>query len=110
LIGECFDVIFLFLQWQVKVINEQQFYENGLHIVTKTRKNMKNKLIPIQQKYELRKRGVIEAVNDILMTVCDIEHTRHRKSINALVHMMAALVSYNYLDNKPRVIIDNIKN
>jgi len=85
-----------------------EFFENGLHIVTKVRKNMKNKLIPIQRKYELMKRGMIESVNDILMTVCDIEHTRHRKPINALVHMMTALVAYNYLDKKPTVIFKNL--
>lgn len=86
----------------------EEFFENGLHIVTKVRKNMKNKLIPIQRKYELMKRGMIESVNDILMTVCDIEHTRHRKPINALVHMMTALVAYNYLDKKPTVIFKNL--
>ena len=87
----------------------EDFYKNGLHLVTKVRKNMKNKLIPIQQKYQLMKRGLIESVNDILMTVCDIEHTRHRHPKNALVHMMTALVAYNYLDNKPAVIFNNIK-
>lgn len=86
----------------------EEFYSNGLKIVTKIRKNMKNKLMPIQEKYDLMKRGVIESVNDILMTVCDIEHTRHRSPINAMTHMMGALISYNYLDSKPTVIIRNL--
>ena len=77
----------------------EEFYSNGLKIVTKIRKNMKNKLMPIQEKYDLMKRGVIESVNDILMTVCDIEHTRHRSPINAMTHMISALISYNYLDS-----------
>ena len=86
----------------------EEFYSNGLKIVTKIRKNMKNKLMPIQEKYDLMKRGVIESVNDILMTVCDIEHTRHRSPINAMTHMISALISYNYLDSKPTVIIRNL--
>ena len=69
---------------------------------------MKNQLIPIQRKYELMKRGIIESVNDILMTVCDIEHTRHRSPVNAMVHMIGALIGYNYLENKPTVIIRNL--
>ena len=69
---------------------------------------MKNQLMPIQEKYDLMKRGVIESVNDILMTVCDMERTRHRSPINAMTHMMLALIGYNYLDNKPTVIIRNL--
>jgi len=87
----------------------EEFYSNGLKIITKIRKNMKNKLMPIQEKYALMKRGVIESVNDILMTVCDIEHTRHRSPINAMTHMISALISYNYLDSKPTVMIRNLK-
>jgi hypothetical protein len=86
----------------------EEFYTNGLKLVTKIRRNMKNQLMPIQEKYDLMKRGVIESVNDILMTVCDIEHTRHRSPINAMTHMISALIGYNYLDNKPTVIIRNL--
>ena len=86
----------------------EEFFTNGLRIITKVRQNMKNQLIPIQRKYELMKRGIIESVNDILMTVCDIEHTRHRSPVNAMVHMIGALIGYNYLENKPTVIIRNL--
>jgi hypothetical protein len=40
----------------------------------------------------LRKRGLIESVNDILMSVFDLKHTRHRKAENAFTHMLAALL------------------
>lgn len=85
----------------------EAFFQNGLHLVTKVRKNMKSQLIQLHHKYALMKRGVIESVNDILMTVCDLEHTRHRSPLNAMVHMNASLVAYNYLDQKPTVIIPN---
>ena len=71
---------------------------------------MKNKLMPLHEKYQLMKRGVIESVNDILMTVCDLEHTRHRSPANAITHMVAAIVAYNYLPNKPTVILNNLLN
>ena len=47
------------------------FYQQGLHLVTKIRENMKNQFMEINDKVNLKKRGVIESVNDILMTVFD---------------------------------------
>jgi len=83
------------------------FYENGLHVLTKPRKNMKN--LPVDTNFNilLDKRGIIESVFDILSSVCDIDHTRHRSPINATVHILAALVGYHYIDEKPRVFFSN---
>lgn len=86
----------------------EHFFTNGLKVVTKVRKNMKAKLIQLHERYALMKRGVIESVNDILMTVLDIEHTRHRSPVNAIVHMNACLAAYDYLDQKPCVILPNL--
>jgi len=84
------------------------FYENGLHLVTKPRKNMKKK--PIENKYNLLidKRAVIESVFDILGTVCDIEHSRHRSPINASVHIFSSLIAYQYMEQKPHVFFPSI--
>ena len=83
----------------------EQFYEKGIKIITKVRNNMKNKLMPLQDRLLLKKRNVIESVNDILMTVCNIEHTRHRNPFNAMANIFAALVAYSFLDNKPALIL-----
>lgn len=85
----------------------EEFYSSGLKMVTKIRKNMKNKLMDLTDRMWLLKRAVIESVNDILMTVCDIDHTRHRSPINAICHMMGGLIAYNFLDNKPAVHLPN---
>lgn len=74
----------------------EEFYRAGLKLVTKIRKNMKNALMPLHEKYRLMKRAMIESVNDILMTVCDLDHTRHRSPVNALAHMTCAIIAYNY--------------
>ncbi len=79
----------------------EQFYQNGLKLVTKVRKNMKQLLYNFSDAIFLRKRGMIESVNDILMTVCDIEHTRHRSANNAFTHIFASLAAYNFLNSKP---------
>nr|WP_084489955.1 transposase [Niabella ginsenosidivorans] len=52
----------------------------------------------MEQKLLLKKRGVIESVNDILKTVCDIEHTRHRSPIIAIINVYAGLCAYTFLD------------
>ncbi len=83
----------------------EQLLSKGLHLITGIRQNMKNKLIPMQQKLLLQKRGVIESVNDILKTVCDIEHTRHRSPVNALVNLYAGLSSYTFLDRLPSIFL-----
>ena len=64
---------------------------------------MKNRLLPILDKLLLRKRSVIETVNDQLKNMCDIEHTRHRSSINAMVNLVAGLIRYTYFDKKPSI-------
>lgn len=83
----------------------ESFYQQGLHIVTKIRKNMRNTLMDLDDKLRLKKRALIESVNDILMTVMDIDHRRHRSPVNALVHVMAGLVAYHFYETKPSVFI-----
>jgi len=83
------------------------FYESGLHLLTKPRKNMKNLPVDAKHKLLIDKRGIIESVFDILSSVCDIDHTRHRSPINATVHILAALVGYHYIEKKPRVFFSN---
>lgn len=61
----------------------------------------------LEDKLKLRKRALIESVNDILMSVFDLEHTRHRSSKNAYAHMLAALTAYCFYDNKPAVFFPN---
>lgn len=85
----------------------EEFYQQGLQLVTKVRSKMKNRLIPLAQYLKLRKRAVIESVNDILTSVFDLEHTRHRSPVNALAHMLSALIAYCFYPNKPAVFVDN---
>lgn len=86
------------------------FFENGLHLITKPKRNMKK--LPIQNSYNIliNKRAVVESVFDILKSVCDIEHSRHRKPINAAVHIFSALIAYQYMDKKPRIFCPSISN
>lgn len=85
----------------------EHFYEKGIQIITKIRKNMKNTLMQFSDKLWLRKRAMIESINDLLMTICDIDHSRHRNPWNAVVHGIAGLIAYSYYETKPSVFIPN---
>ena len=67
------------------------------------KKNMKNKLMEAKEKFLLMRRGIIETVNGQLKEIFNIEHSRHRSPINALVHMLSALFAYHLKDNKVSV-------
>ncbi len=78
----------------------EELLAKGIHLITKARKNMKNRLITLEDNLNLLKRGSIEAVNDILMSVCDIDHSRHRNPLNALVQIFSGLAAYTFLDHE----------
>ena len=87
----------------------EQLFVDGIHLVTKIRKNMKNTLMHIYDKIMLRKRAVIESVKDILKNVCQIEHTRHRSFDNFILNLVAGLIAYSLYPNKPNINIDNLQ-
>lgn len=84
----------------------QELFQQGLQLITKLKKNQKNKLVSLMDKILLRKRALIESVNDYLKNICQIEHSRHRSHFNFLVNLLAALVAYTYLDNKPSLNLE----
>jgi Transposase DDE domain len=73
----------------------------GLQLITKIKKNMKNRLLTVWDQLMLRKRALIETINDQLKNICQIEHTRHRSRVNFLVNVMAALIAYTYKEKLP---------
>lgn len=78
-------------------------YEKGISIITKLKKNMKNKLMSLVDKLLLRSRGVIESVNNKLKSDCQIEHHRHRSPQNFLVNLVSGIVAYAYDTCKPSI-------
>jgi len=50
-------------------------FDRGVHIVTGIRTNMKNRLTDVHDKIVLRKRSIIETINDMLKNVAQIVHT-----------------------------------
>lgn len=81
----------------------EALWEQGVQLITHIRRNMKNKLMPLVDKLLLRKRSLIETVNDQLKNIAQIEHTRHRSPANFMVHLLAALISYTHQPKKPSI-------
>jgi len=81
----------------------ERLYDRGIQLFTKLKSNMKNKLIRLEDKLLLRKRAVIESVNDFLKNVCQIEHTRHRSFANFCTNLVAGIAAYSFLPKKPSI-------
>lgn len=56
----------------------------------------------------LKKRAIIETVNEDLKNICQIEHTRYRYFGNFLTSLLAGLIAYNFLPQKPSLNIEII--
>lgn len=81
----------------------EQLFIDGVHLITKIKKNMKNSLMLLQDKIALRKRALIETVNDELKNICQVEHTRHRSFDNFITNLLSGLIAYSFFDKKPSI-------
>ncbi len=74
---------------------------NRIQMITKPRKNMKDFNISQADKIMLRKRAIIECMNDELKNICKLQHTRHRPVGNFLINTMGVLCAYHFFPKKP---------
>jgi len=81
----------------------EKMFVDGIHLITKVRKNMKKKALDFMDKVYLRKRAIIESVNDVLKNICQIEHSRHRSFDNFIGNLIAGLTAYSFIDKKPGI-------
>ena len=71
---------------------------------------MKNSLMQLKDKIILRKRALIETVNDELKNMCQVEHTRHRGFNNFITNLLSGLITYSFFPKKPTLNIEIIDN
>jgi hypothetical protein len=88
----------------------EELFIDGVHLITKLRKNMKNSLMHVHDKILLKKRALVESVNNELKNICQIEHTRHRSFENFLTNLISGLIAYSFLPKKPSLNLDIINN
>ena len=78
-------------------------FGNGIQLVTAVRRNMKSRAFSNEERLLLRKRSVIETVNDELKNICHMEHTRHRFINGFLLNLMGAVAAYAFFPKKPSI-------
>lgn len=79
----------------------KKLFERGLQLFTTIKMNMKPKLMSLRDKLLLRKRSIIETVNDQLKNISQIEHSRHRSSQNFLINLLSGIAAYCLQPKKP---------
>jgi len=81
----------------------ETLFKKGVELITKVRKNMKQKVLDAFDKALLRKRAIVETVIDQLKNISQIEHTRHRSIENFLLNLIAGLTAYALQPKKPAI-------
>lgn len=76
-------------------------FDDGIQLVHGIKTNMKNRLMSFYDKMMLRKRYIIETINDLLKNKAQLVHSRHRSITNFLVNLVAVLGAYCFFENKP---------
>jgi hypothetical protein len=78
-------------------------FDDGIQLITAVRRNMKQKALSNEEKILLRKRSVIETVNDELKNICQVEHTRHRSIAGFILNIIGAIAAYSFFPKKPSI-------
>lgn len=84
-----------------QALAKQLLQEHGVQLITFVRKNMQGRLLLYSDLLLLRKRAIIETINDQLKNISQIEHSRHRSPLNFLVNLLAGLIAYCHQPKKP---------
>ena len=81
----------------------QRLFVDGIQLITKLKSNMKGALMSVSDRLLLRKRAIIETVNDELKNIAQVEHSGHRCFDNFFVNSLGAIAAYCLFPKKPRI-------
>lgn len=81
----------------------ENLFLNGIQLITKVKNKMKNSLMSVEDRILLRKRALIETVNDELKNIAQIEHSRHCSFNNFIANALAAIAAYCFFEKKPAI-------
>lgn len=69
---------------------------------------MKGQLMTVSDKILLRKRALIETINDELKNIAQIEHSRHRSVVGFTVNLIVGLAAYSFFPKKPMINVERV--
>lgn len=84
----------------------ENLFNDGIQLITNLKSNMKNQLVNLYDKLMLRKRSIIETINDVLKNVGQLVHSRHRSTQNFLMNLLSCIVAYTFYDTRPSINAD----
>lgn len=76
-------------------------FMNGIQLITKIKKNIKNVPMSTSDKIILRKRTLIENVNDERKNMAQVEHSIHRSVDGFIANALGEIAAYCYFPKKP---------
>ena len=82
----------------------ESLFGQGFQLVHGLKAKMKNKLVPMWDKIMLRKRYIIECINELLKNKANLVHSRHRSIHNFIMNLCSALTAYCFFENKPEAL------
>ena len=85
----------------------QLLEERQVQLVTFARSNMHRRLLLRSDTFLLRKRAIMETINDQLKNISQIEHSRHRSPLNFVINLLAGLIAYCLQPKKPSLHLHN---
>ena len=86
----------------------QRLFVDGIQLITKLKSNMKGALMSVSDRILLRKRAIIETVNDELKNIAQIEHSRHRSFHGFVVNLLGAVAAYCFFPKKPAIQVAKV--
>jgi hypothetical protein len=85
----------------------QQLLETtGVQLITKLKRDMKQKLMPLGDRLMLCKRFIIETIIDQLKNISQVEHSRHRSIVNCFGNILCGLIAYCHQPKKPGLALE----
>jgi hypothetical protein len=83
----------------------QILFDDGIQLITRLKKNIKGHIMSLSDKTLLRKRAIIETINDELKNLCRICSIRHRSVNGFIVNILGKLTTYCFFPKKPSLNI-----
>ena len=108
LLQQLFGKVFADKGYVSQKLAQQLLESAGIELITKLKRNMKQRLMPLSERLMLRKRSIIETIIDQLKNISQIEHSRHRSPVNCFVNILCGLIGWCcHQPKKPAIAIDH---